>query len=81
MKRIAIVGAGQSGLQLAFTLLDHGYHVTLATNRDAGQTVFHLHFHVIPRKHGVPLKPPASIKEDPAILSDQALKLAGALRG
>ncbi|ENH6340155.1 FAD-binding oxidoreductase [Burkholderia vietnamiensis] len=37
MKRIAIVGAGQSGLQLAFTLLDHGYHVTLATNRDAQQ--------------------------------------------
>ncbi|QJP69530.1 styrene monooxygenase/indole monooxygenase family protein [Burkholderia glumae] len=35
MRRIAIVGAGQSGLQLAFALLDQGYHVTLATNRDA----------------------------------------------
>ncbi len=46
-----------------------------------GQVVFHLHIHVIPRKNGVPLKPPASVKEDPAVLSDQALKLAAALRG
>jgi hypothetical protein len=29
----------------------------------------------------VALKPPASVKEDPAILSDQALKLAAALKG
>jgi histidine triad (HIT) family protein len=46
-----------------------------------GQVVFHLHVHVIPRKSGVPLKPPASFKEDTAVLSDQALKLAAALRG
>lgn len=47
----------------------------------AGQTVFHLHFHVIPRRAGVSLKPPASFKEDPAVLSDQAIKLAAALKG
>jgi histidine triad (HIT) family protein len=46
-----------------------------------GQVVFHLHVHVIPRKTGVALKPPASFKEDPAVLSDQALKLAAALKG
>lgn len=46
-----------------------------------GQVVFHLHVHVIPRKEGVPLKPPASVKEDPAVLSDQALRLAAALKG
>jgi histidine triad (HIT) family protein len=45
-----------------------------------GQIVFHLHIHVIPRKIGVALKPPASVKEDPAVLSDQALKLAAALK-
>jgi histidine triad (HIT) family protein len=45
-----------------------------------GQVVFHLHVHVIPRKDGVQLKPPASFKEDPAVLSDQALKLAAALK-
>ncbi|MFX1676348.1 FAD-binding oxidoreductase [Paraburkholderia sp. A2WS-5] len=37
MRKIAIVGAGQSGLQLALSLLDRGYEVTLATNRDAQQ--------------------------------------------
>jgi histidine triad (HIT) family protein len=45
-----------------------------------GQVVFHLHVHVIPRKEGVQLKPPASHKEDPAVLSDHALKLAAALK-
>jgi histidine triad (HIT) family protein len=46
-----------------------------------GQVVFHLHVHVIPRREGVQLKPPASHKEDAAVLSDQALKLATALKG
>jgi histidine triad (HIT) family protein len=45
-----------------------------------GQVVFHLHVHIIPRKEGVPLKPPASVKEEPAVLSDQALRLAAALK-
>ena len=44
-----------------------------------GQVVFHLHVHVMPRKDGVALKPPASFKEDAAVLSDQAQKLAAAL--
>jgi histidine triad (HIT) family protein len=46
-----------------------------------GQVVFHLHIHVIPRKDGVPLKPPASFKEEASVLSDHALKLAAALKG
>jgi len=45
-----------------------------------GQMVFHLHVHVMPRKRGVALKPPASVKEDAAVLSDQALRLAAALK-
>jgi len=46
-----------------------------------GQVVFHLHVHIMPRKIGIALKPPASFKEEPAVLSDQALKLAAALKG
>ena len=44
-----------------------------------GQVVFHLHVHVIPRVQGVALKPPASVKESPEVLADQAAKLARAL--
>jgi histidine triad (HIT) family protein len=44
-----------------------------------GQVVFHLHVHVIPRKEGVPLKPPASEKEKPEVLAANAEKLKGAL--
>ncbi|HEU5273114.1 MAG TPA: HIT family protein [Xanthobacteraceae bacterium] len=46
-----------------------------------GQVVFHLHVHVIPRRDGVALKPPATFKEDPAVLAEQAAKLAAALKG
>jgi histidine triad (HIT) family protein len=44
-----------------------------------GQVVFHLHFHVIPRHDGVAMKPPATVKEDNAVLADQAKQLAAAL--
>jgi len=44
-----------------------------------GQVVFHLHVHVIPRKAGVTMKPPAAEKEKPEILAEQAKKLAAAL--
>jgi histidine triad (HIT) family protein len=44
-----------------------------------GQVVFHLHVHVVPRKAGVPMKPPASEKEKPEVLAEQARKLAAAL--
>jgi len=43
-----------------------------------GQVVFHLHVHVIPRKQGTPMKPPASEKEKPEVLAENARKLAAA---
>jgi histidine triad (HIT) family protein len=44
-----------------------------------GQVVFHLHVHVIPRKEGEPMKPPATFKETPENLAAHAEKLRAAL--
>ena len=37
MRKILVVGAGQSGLQLALGLQSHGYEVTLMSNRTADE--------------------------------------------
>jgi histidine triad (HIT) family protein len=44
-----------------------------------GQVVFHLHMHVMPRHDGIALLPPASRKEDPKVLEDNATRLIAAL--
>jgi histidine triad (HIT) family protein len=41
----------------------------------AGQTVFHLHVHIVPIKQGVPVKPHAGIMEDQAKLAATAEKI------
>jgi histidine triad (HIT) family protein len=46
----------------------------------AGQTVFHLHVHVIPRMDGVPLKPHSGQMEKPEVLSAHADKIRAALK-
>ena len=44
-----------------------------------GQSVFHLHFHVIPRHVGVPLKPHSGTMEENEVLAANADKLKQAL--
>ena len=47
----------------------------------AGQTVYHLHFHIIPRVEGQPLKPHSGTMEDQGVLAANAEKLRAALKG
>lgn len=45
----------------------------------AGQTVFHLHFHIIPRYEGQALKPHSGQMEDSEVLATYAEKIVGEL--
>jgi histidine triad (HIT) family protein len=45
----------------------------------SGQSVFHLHFHVIPRYAGKDLAIHAAAKADPAVLTEQAARLRAAI--
>jgi histidine triad (HIT) family protein len=46
-----------------------------------GQTVFHLHFHIIPRHHGIPLKRHAGDTSDHKLLAAHAARIIAALGG
>ncbi len=45
----------------------------------AGQNVYHLHVHVLPRFEGVPLKPHTGAMEKPEVLAANAEKIRAAL--
>lgn len=46
-----------------------------------GQTVFHLHVHIVPRREGVPLKRHEGGMADNAVLADHAERIRAALQG
>jgi histidine triad (HIT) family protein len=76
-----LIKATQAIARAAVTVFDaDGLTIQQFNEPAGGQVVFHLHVHVIPRKAGVALKPPASVKEEPNVLADQALRLAAALK-
>lgn len=56
--------------------------VVMQFNEQAsGQTVYHLHVHVIPRFEGIPLKPHSGEMENPDVLATNAAKIKAALGG
>ncbi|MDI7864003.1 HIT family protein [Rhizobiaceae bacterium n13] len=76
-KVIPIVQKIANAVQEAFEA--DGVFVCQFNEPAAGQTVFHLHFHVIPRHDGIPLKPHSGQMEDGAILSANAEKIRAEL--
>ncbi|SFK09346.1 HIT family protein [Methylocapsa palsarum] len=46
-----------------------------------GQVVFHLHFHILPRWNGVPLRPQSGAAEQPDVLEGFRVRIASALAG
>ncbi|MDE2384231.1 MAG: HIT family protein, partial [Alphaproteobacteria bacterium] len=56
-----------------------GFQVRQYNEPAGGQTVFHLHFHILPMKEGVALKPHTGKMADHAVLAEQATRIAAAL--
>ncbi len=56
-----------------------GFLIQQFNGEAAGQTVFHLHFHIVPRKIGVSLRPHAGEMADPETLASHAHIIRAAL--
>jgi histidine triad (HIT) family protein len=74
---ITVVQKVANAVQEAFDA--DGIYVAQLNEPAAGQTVFHLHFHIIPRHEGAALKPHSGKMEDGAVLAANAQKIIEAL--
>ncbi|TNB46677.1 HIT family protein [Martelella lutilitoris] len=72
-KAMAVVQKMAQAVRAAFKA--DGVFIAQFNEPAAGQTVFHLHFHVIPRHEGVDLKRHSDGMEDPAVLQENADKI------
>jgi histidine triad (HIT) family protein len=74
MKAVQVVGkAAKSALSA------DGLTIQQFNESAGGQVVFHIHFHVLPRFDGVPLKPHTGQMEKPELLMEFAEKIRAAL--
>ena len=56
-----------------------GFQIRQYNESAGGQTVFHLHFHILPMKEGMPLRPHSGKMADHAILAKQATEIKALL--
>jgi histidine triad (HIT) family protein len=73
-RAVQIVGKAAKG-----ALSAEGLTIQQFNESAGGQVVFHIHFHVIPRFEGVPLKPHTGQMEKPEVLAQMATKIRTAL--
>jgi histidine triad (HIT) family protein len=57
-----------------------GFQVRQYNEPAGGQTIFHLHFHILPMKDGVPLKAHSGTMADPAVLAQGAKAIRALLQ-
>jgi histidine triad (HIT) family protein len=76
---MAVVQRVARAAKAAFTA--DGVTVSQFNEPASGQSVFHLHIHVIPRFEGIPLKPHTGKMEDRTVIEANAEKLRKALAG
>lgn len=56
-----------------------GIHIQQFNEAASGQTVYHLHVHVIPRTEGIALRPHTGKMADPGLLAQHAERIRAAL--
>jgi histidine triad (HIT) family protein len=76
----AVIGTTQRVARAVKAAFDaDGVFVAQFNEPAAGQTVFHLHFHVIPRYDGAPLRPHSGGMADNAVLAEHATRVREAM--
>ncbi len=70
MRRVQRVGAAVTAAMEA-----DGLTLQQFNEEAGGQVVFHLHFHLLPRRSGVALRPPGGPMEKPEVLAGLAAKI------
>lgn len=76
----AVIATVQRVAKAAVSAFDaDGITVNQFNEAAGGQSVFHLHFHVIPRHEGMPLKGHTGAMEDNDVLAANCAKLKAAL--
>ena len=76
-KTILVVQRLARAVKIAFDA--HGVLVMQFNEPASGQTVFHTHFHIVPRFEGVSLKPHTGGMADPAVLAEHGENIRAAL--